>query len=276
MYTDYPANLKVWTLSKSLEVSMDVGVQVTVDWSAQKEVLLRSAGINFEVTTIMSSPYIRVRDRESNPGWPRFDTSREVVHRYAIFDDSEMAAAEWFWMSTGYIGAYLRPNDFRKFSDGKGCDICCDGFTQVMPFSVDKKISVAKKPFVCLHGDYSVIITSETNHARFFEPLGLSAWPVLHAKKPIEGVVQLRVEERVSLDVSDAAACPACARPKPIAPLVDFCPPLFSVPSSKVVVTEQAFGEGQIAMHLLVVHASVRTELLNAGFTTLRFHPFRA
>jgi hypothetical protein len=255
---------------------MDVGVQVTVDWSDQKEKFLRAAGINFEEITIMSNRFFRVHDRESNPGWKRLDTTGEVVHRYAIFDDSEMAAAEWFWMSTGYIGAYLRPNDFRKFSDGKGCDICCAGSTQVMPFSVDKKISVAKKPFVCLHGDYSVIITSETNHARFFEPLGLLAWPVLHAKKPIEGVVQLRVEERVSLDVSDAAACLACGRPKPIAPLVDFCPPLLSVPSSKVAVTEQAFGEGQIAMHLLVVHTSVRTELLNAGFTTLRFHPFRA
>jgi hypothetical protein len=257
---------------------MEVGSNIAFNWSESAERWLLGSGIPYTC----AGQYLRVHFLESDSKFASNLRSIEsfsdfqLRHRAAIFDDSEMAAAEWFWMSTGYIGAYLRPNDFRKFSDGKGCDICCAGFTQVMPFSVDKKISVAKKPFVCLHGDYSVIITSETNHARFFEPLGLLAWPVLHAKKPIEGVVQLRVEERVSLDVSDAAACPACGRPKPIAPLVDFCPPLLSVPSSKVAVTEQAFGEGQIAMHLLVVHTSVRTELLNAGFTTLRFHPFRA
>jgi hypothetical protein len=254
---------------------MDVGVQVTVEWSNQAEKVLRDFGINFELTTIMSNRFIRIHDRESNPGWSKLDTSREVVHRYAIFDDSEMAAASWFWMSTGFIGGYLQPDDFRVFSDGEGCSTCCAGFTQVRPFSVGKKISVSKKPFVCLHGDYSLLITSEANHRRFFEPIGVSTWPVLHAKKPIDGVVQLRIEERISVDVSSGEACGVCGRRKPLAPLVDFCPPLLNVPSSKIAITEEVFGEGQIAMNLIVVSASVRNELLEAGFTTLRFHPFR-
>jgi len=202
----------------------------------------------------------------------------------AVFDDSEIAAAETVALYATAHQGYPEPSDDAGYLDvtydlSGYCAHCGIGKTQKAPFRFKTEPTWKRGSVLQLNWVFDEFFVAPSIWERTFKPLGIGRLPVLNARGTAElsNVVQLEISRKVDVDIAGLRFedCLFCTRRKFQAVTDDFMPrPLDA--QAPVFKSSQEFGSGALASRMCFVSRTGRLALREVALTGLSFLPAHA
>ena len=221
---------------------------------------------------------------EEDPRWedvkrlpPKF---RSLDTIYTKFLQTELEAATAFVVYASSPRGYPEPSDqlgylTATYDPFEYCDKCGIGLRQIRPFRLKSRPSL-KRDVMQLNWVFDEYLVSREVWSSVFAPHGIGCWPVVlnGTGREIDTVVQLKIPDRVGLQIEDSAfgSCDHCGRKKVRLVRRGFSPPPVGV-VAQMSKSTQWFGSGACAHNLVLVSSLLYREITAACLRGVTFYP---
>jgi len=193
------------------------------------------------------------------------------------FSLEEILTAKYCVMRGAHFNGYPQPED--SYADntyvGK-CPECGTSEGQKAPFRIRKSLKWGRNDFLQLFWVVDEYFMKDDAFESFLAPLGVRGMMVEASNgQPLSGVVQLKVSDRVELDMGDAPGkvCAVCCRTRYSSHVRGFRPRPRGQPDFPVFRSSQFFGSGGKAFNEIVVRQEVVAAIKGAGLRGVEFFP---
>jgi hypothetical protein len=254
---------------------MKIMYRFTFLWSEDRGRQLESLGLTVEAPKGQGEHGIGVAYAdEGMEGW---STACSLVREWeggvresTEFSEEEVELADYCVLRGLHYSGYPQPEADFAFAEAtyQGyCSQCGTSLGQVAPFKVRKSLKWGRNSFLSLFWVVDQYFMPTAVWQAHLAPLGVLANPVHDTKgQVLDGIVQLKVDVRASLDLEDVRGefCPACGREKFPAHNRGFYPSPISPPELPIFRTAQYFGHGRIGANEVVVRSDVASAITSA------------
>jgi hypothetical protein len=213
--------------------------------------------------------------------------SRHHDTGYAItkFTKREIADAAWLSLEPQWHHGYPQPDELHNgylkatYDLTEYCPKCGMGKAQNAPFQMKGEPHWGRRGILQMHwADEEYFVKPDVWEATF-KPHGIDSRPVLNRRRTmLETVVQLVIEERVSMDVAglESSTCAACGRVKYGLDGRGPRPALMTEPHGHMARTSETIGAGAAAFGLAYVSQALASAIQAAKVTGASFWPAAA
>ena len=212
----------------------------------------------------------------------------------AVYDKSELEAADWLTIKSGWWSQYPQPEEamgymFTTYDASMYCPgingeySCGKGLVQKKPFVIKKRPNWGPRNFMMLNWvpDELFVSAKAATILRESKLRGFSLWDVLgKSQKPYDSVKQLKVENCIpksviQTSIKERFVCPNCGFEKfiPVVGPMKFNKSAFTNIDYDIVKTEDKFGDVGCDSMILVSHSFYDTIVKNKIGKGLVFEP---
>jgi hypothetical protein len=225
---------------------------------------------------------------EDHPQWEAIrELTRELTASDIVrteFAASEMDRAKWLGVLPAWHHGYPQPREEEfgyldaTYDLTDYCRECGTGARQKAPFRMKREPRWGNRSILQLNWVFDEYFVKPAAWATVFEPFGIGQTAVLGVRgEELNTVRQLVVEESVDLDVTGLPfeTCASCGQPKYLPVARGPLPPLKSAPVGHMAKSNQYFGSGGRAFHVVIASGSLGVAIRRNGVRGVSFVPLR-
>jgi hypothetical protein len=267
---------------------MKIKYRFVIDWNVAWVAELQQLGLSVSpsVRDPMNGGVAIVYVEEGHPSWAEASGLMRMwgaTMTYTTeFTSAEIAGADYCALRPAHYSGYPQPEEdfgFRNttYDRQEFCEECGVGLRQVAPFRVRRFPKWGRNAFLKLHWVSDEYFMRTELWRSHLQPLGIPSRVVEDRKgSPVDGMVQLQVDDRIDLDVDDmggAVVCKCCNREYFIPVQRGFFPAPAGKPSAAAFRSRQYFGTGHNGFNEIIVSSSVAAAIVAGGLKGVTLWP---
>lgn len=207
-----------------------------------------------------------------------------------IYSEEEFEDAEWFAIRSKHHWSYPHPeNKYRQetYNAENYCEKCGQGLIQKTAFRMKKEPQWGRNNFMHLHWVYDELFMNskilDGFIAQGFTGFTLEDVKLKSSSEILKTVKQIKIENELGLGMlfgasSQILKCEKCGKTKTLLGwegVYQFKEETFSSASHDIYKGSEAFGDGLIAAHKIIVSKRMIRYIIDQGFKEISYRPIQ-